>query len=140
MLRLIAISTVKELLRNSILEALAKLAAAGTLPPGDVPAFVVERTRSREHGDFASNVAMLLAKIAKARPRDLAQAIVGALPANEAIAKVEIAGPGFINFFLATDALAREIRRIHELGDAYGCSSVGGKWATIGLISSSCSS
>ena len=73
---------VKELLRNSILEALAALNAAGALPPGDVPAFVVERTKNREHGDFAANVAMLLAKTAKAKPRDLAQAIAAALPAN----------------------------------------------------------
>ena len=106
----------KELLRDSILEALATLTAAGTLPPGDAPAFVVERTKSREHGDFATNVAMLLAKAARARPRDIAQAIVGALPANDAIAKVEIAGPGFINFFLSGAAYRQEVAAILDRG------------------------
>ena len=81
---------VKDLLRDSILEALSALTAAGTLPAGEAPAFVVERTKSREHGDFATNVALLSAKAAKAKPRDLAAAIVGAMPASEAIAKVEI--------------------------------------------------
>jgi arginyl-tRNA synthetase len=116
---------VKELLRDSILQALAQLTAAGTLPPGDAPAFVVERTKSREHGDFASNVAMLLAKAAKAKPRDVAQAIVGALPVNEAIAKVEIAGPGFINFFVSDAAYRQQVATILDRGSAYGRNTSG---------------
>ncbi|HET7923787.1 MAG TPA: arginine--tRNA ligase, partial [Rhodanobacteraceae bacterium] len=115
----------KELLRDSILEALAKLTAAGTLPGGDVPQFVVERTKSREHGDFATNVAMLLAKAARAKPRDIAQAIVGALPANDAIAKVEIAGPGFINFFLSQAAYRQEVASILDRGYEYGRNASG---------------
>ncbi|HVT31480.1 MAG TPA: arginine--tRNA ligase [Rhodanobacteraceae bacterium] len=122
----------KDLLRDSILEALAKLNAAGTLPAGEIPAFVVERTKSREHGDFATNVALLSAKAAQAKPRDLAQAIVGALPASEAIAKVEIAGPGFINFFLSPVAYRREIGEILDRGDAYG-RSTGGRGRTAGV-------
>ena len=60
---------------------------------------MIERTRSREHGDFACNAAMLLAKAARRKPRELAEALVAALPQSDQIAKVEIAGPGFINFF-----------------------------------------
>jgi arginyl-tRNA synthetase len=111
---------VKELLRDSIIEALAKLKADGVLPDGDVPAFVVERTKSREHGDFATNVALLLAKPAKRKPREIAEAIVSALPARDAIAKVEIAGPGFINFFLSAAAYRQEVAGILENGDEYG--------------------
>ena len=110
----------KELLRDSILEALAALKAAGTLPAVDPPAFVVERTKSREHGDFATNIALLMAKPAAKKPRDIAQAIVGALPPNDAIAKVEIAGPGFINFFLSPAAYRREIAGILDRGGDYG--------------------
>ena len=110
----------KELLRDSILEALTKLKADGVLPSGDVPAFVVERTKSRGHGDFATNVALLSAKPAKRKPRELAEAIVAAMPPNDAVAKVEIAGPGFINFFLSAAAYRREIAGILERGDEYG--------------------
>jgi arginyl-tRNA synthetase len=127
---------VKDLLRDSILEALSALTAAGTLPAGEAPAFVVERTKSREHGDFATNVALLSAKAAKAKPRDLAAAIVGAMPANEAIAKVEIAGPGFINFFLSPAAYRRAIGEILDRADAYGRNGTGaGRTAGVEFVS-----
>jgi hypothetical protein len=58
---------------------------------------IVERARDSTHGDFATNVAMQLAKVARRKPREVAQLIVAALPKNELVAKVEIAGPGFIN-------------------------------------------
>ncbi|MBC7983378.1 MAG: arginine--tRNA ligase [Candidatus Obscuribacterales bacterium] len=83
----------------------------------------LERTRDAAHGDFASNIAMRLAKAAKCNPRQLAQAVVAALPANAHIAKVEIAGPGFINFHLATAAYAAELERVLKLGASYGCSN-----------------
>ena len=90
--------------------------------PADLtpPAFVIERARSREHGDFACNVALLLAKPANAKPRELAQKLVAALPANALVEKVDIAGPGFINFFLAADAAQAQVRRILDEGDTYG--------------------
>ena len=126
----------KELLRDSILEALAALKATGTLPAVDPPAFVVERTKSREHGDFATNIALLMAKPAAKKPRDIAQAIVGALPVNDAIAKVEIAGPGFINFFLSPAAYRREIAGILDRGDDYGRGTSGaGRRAGVEFVS-----
>ena len=107
------------------------LAALNDLPGGLLPeppaagAVVVERTRDVQHGDFATNVAMRLAKAARRNPRELAQAIVAALPANTFIAKTEVAGAGFINFFLTTDAYASELALVHELGDRYGRSNLG---------------
>jgi arginyl-tRNA synthetase len=89
------------------------------------PAATLERTRDSSHGDYASNVALQLAKAAKRKPRDLAQAIVAALPADASIAKVEIAGPGFINFFLSPAAYQSELLRVLDQGRAYGRSTVG---------------
>src|SRR3546814_2070024 len=82
--------------------------------------FVVERPKDRGHGDFSTNAAMLLARPAKSNPRALAQALVDALPPNDDIAAVEIAGPGFLNFRLATGAWQRQLREVHAQGPAYG--------------------
>ncbi|MBT8097968.1 MAG: arginine--tRNA ligase [Woeseia sp.] len=80
----------------------------------------VERTRDPRHGDFASNLAMRLAKAAGRNPRELAAEIIKALPASEFIAKVEIAGPGFINFHIGPAAFHRELNKILEDGYHYG--------------------
>ncbi|MDG2539798.1 arginine--tRNA ligase [Dyella jiangningensis] len=123
----------KEQLRELLLQALRTLQNDSTLPADlDVPSFVIERARNRDHGDFATNAAMLLAKPARAKPRDLADKLVAALPANTLVAKVEIAGPGFINFFLAPAAYHDEVRRIIAEGDAYGRSQ-SGKGVTAGV-------
>jgi arginyl-tRNA synthetase len=127
---------VKELLLESIHHALRALAADGTLAADAVPAFVVERTKSREHGDFATNVALLLAKAAGRKPRDLAAALVAALPAHAEIAKVEIAGPGFINFFLSPIAYQREVGAVLAQAAAYGRGSAGaGRTAGVEYVS-----
>ena len=111
----------KEQLRELLLRAFRTLQADAVLPAElAAPDFVIERTRSREHGDFASNAAMLLSKPARAKPRELAEKLVAALPANALVAKVEIAGPGFINFFLAAGAYHAEVAQILARGDAYG--------------------
>ncbi|HSC48557.1 MAG TPA: arginine--tRNA ligase, partial [Gammaproteobacteria bacterium] len=73
---------------------------------------LLERTRDRTHGDFATNVALILAKSAGKKPRELAAAIVAALPASPLVERTEIAGPGFINFFLAPGAYHEELRSI----------------------------
>jgi len=124
---------VKEQLRELLLQALRTLQNDSTLPADlEVPNFVIERARNRDHGDFATNAAMLLAKPARAKPRELADKLVAALPANTLVAKVEIAGPGFINFFLAPAAYHDEVRRIMVEGDAYGRSQ-SGKGVTAGV-------
>jgi arginyl-tRNA synthetase len=103
-------------------------AALATLPadvlPADIvrPVVDVERTRDAAHGDFATNVALQLAKPARRNPRQLAQAILDAVPASELIEKAEIAGPGFINFHLSAQAYSQELSRIFALGPTYGYS------------------
>ncbi len=94
----------------------------GTLVPSPIdPEWIsLERTRDPAHGDFASNVALRLAKAAKRSPRELAQAIVQAIPRNDLIRSAEVAGAGFINFRLAQDLYLRELVRVHEHGDAWG--------------------
>ena len=116
----------KYLIEKLVRDALAALPAE--LRPADTAqsAPVVERTRDTTHGDFATNAAMQLAKAARRKPRDLAQAIIDALPPSETVAKVEIAGPGFINFFLAPAAYHRELLRVLDEGSAYGRSGIGG--------------
>ena len=86
----------------------------------------VESTRDAQHGDFASNLAMRLAKATRQNPRKLAQALIGALPPSGSIAKVEIAGAGFMNFFLQDDAYTAEIGKLLSEGSAYGRSQIGG--------------
>src|ERR1700722_4554560 len=85
----------------------------------------VENTRDAQHGDFASNLAMRLGKATRQNPRKVAEALLTALPARESIAKVEMAGAGFINFFLKDDAYHGEIGKVLKDGAAYGRSLVG---------------
>ena len=80
----------------------------------------VERTRDPSHGDFASNVAMRLAKPARRNPREIAQQIVETLGESAAVSKVEIAGPGFINFYLSPAAFHAELESILDRGEHYG--------------------
>ena len=125
----------KELLRDLVQRAVAALRSQGSLPDSADAAFVVERTRAREHGDFASNVAMALAKAARRNPRELAQALVAALPTHAAVARVEIAGPGFINFFLSAEAYRDEVRAIHAQGGCYGRQARHGRKVQIEFVS-----
>jgi arginyl-tRNA synthetase len=99
-------------------------------------ALMVERARDTTHGDFASNVALQFAKAAGRKPRELAQQIVAALPPSELVAKVEIAGPGFINFFLAPAAYHAELLRVVDQARAYGRTQAGaGKRVLVEFVS-----
>lgn len=99
----------KDSIRHLIQQALDRLTAEGVLPEGLSPTIQVENTRDKTHGDFASNIAMMLAKPAGMKPRDLAQKLIEALPADPSVSKVEIAGPGFLNFFQNSAALAQRL-------------------------------
>ncbi len=99
----------KDTIRHLIQHALSSLVATGELPAGLTPSIQVENTKDKSNGDFASNIAMMLAKPAGLKPRELAEKIVAALPADSQISKVEIAGPGFLNFFQNSDALAQRL-------------------------------
>jgi arginyl-tRNA synthetase len=99
----------------------AKLAAEGNWPAGiDLSRVVVEPPRDASHGDMATNAAMVLAKDAKAKPRDLAVAIGARLRADDLIEKVDIAGPGFINLTLKAKAWADALRTVLREGEAFG--------------------
>ena len=99
----------KDTIRQLIQQAITQLVNEGVLPEGLSPAIQVENSRDKTHGDFASNIAMMLAKPAGMKPRDLAEKIIAALPADENVTKTEIAGPGFLNFFQNTQALASRL-------------------------------
>ncbi|HZD20343.1 MAG TPA: arginine--tRNA ligase, partial [Burkholderiales bacterium] len=85
-----------------------------------LPQPAVERSRDATHGDFACNIAMRLAKSLRANPRKLAEQIVAAIPRNDQIGRTEIAGPGFINFFLTPAAWQAELLSVHAAGAGYG--------------------
>ncbi len=109
------------LVKNALLELERRDALAGLaeLDPG------IERTRDPAHGDFAASVALRGAKIAKTKPRDLAAKIIECLESEPAIAGVEIAGPGFINFRLNQDERHDTLRRIVAEGESFGHAPAG---------------
>ena len=104
--------------------AVQSLQQQGILPQDWQNNSVLTRTKDRSHGDFASNIAMVASKVAAMKPRDLAEQILTALPTVAEISKAEIAGPGFINFFLNADQRYSVLDLIAEQQDQYGKSSV----------------
>jgi arginyl-tRNA synthetase len=102
------------------------LATEGVLPTGiDLARVVVEPPKDASHGDMATNAAMVLAKDAKAKPRELAEKIATKLRNDDLIASVEVAGPGFINLTLKPSAWSDALRTVLREGDAYGRSTTG---------------
>mgnify|MGYP001339817747 CR=1 FL=1 len=99
----------KNLISQLLADAVDRLKADGVLPTDISPSIQVENARDKAHGDFASNLAMMLAKPAGMKPRDLAEKLIAALPAHQAVASVNIAGPGFINFFQDAGWLASQL-------------------------------
>jgi arginyl-tRNA synthetase len=120
----------KSLVEKLVNDAIAAL-PAGTLGDASPPDPAIERTRDPAHGDFATGVAMRLAKTARTNPRALAAKIVAALPANAHVAKTEIAGPGFINFFMTPAAWQAEMSRVLSEGARYGRGNAGAGRHTI---------
>jgi len=102
----------KEQIAQLIASAVDALKADGTLPGDTQPNIMVENTRDKSHGDFASNIALTLAKPARRNPRELAQALLAALPQSDLIEKTELAGPGFINFFVTQASTAAVVKQI----------------------------
>ena len=109
-------SLVAKLVSDALASSPELFAAAADI---DVLA-TIERTRDAAHGDFASNIAMRLARPAKRKPRDIAAAVIDAMPDSDDVARVDIAGPGFINFHLSATALHREVGAILDAGGDYG--------------------
>lgn len=115
----------KDVIQALITSAIASQVKSGDLPDLTIPEIKIDRTRDASHGDLASNIAMVLAKPAGMKPRELAELICGAIPSNTAIAKTHIAGPGFINFFLASDAQTEVVKTVLAAGEQYGCNQSG---------------
>jgi len=113
-------------LKNAILGAVNEAIAAGELPQGDVPTFVIEVPGDRTHGDLATNVAMVSAKAFRSAPRKIAETIVAHLNLEGTyFEKVEIAGPGFLNFFLSPNYYGAIVAEAIEKGDRFGRSTYG---------------
>ncbi|NOT83292.1 MAG: arginine--tRNA ligase [Methylococcaceae bacterium] len=115
----------KQKIEALILQAIDTLKIEGDLARGVSPSIVIERTRDPLHGDFACNVAMVLAKSANTSPRLLAEKILAAIPSDVLLLKAEIAGPGFINFFVDSRTQFRVLQQILTEADAFGCSQIG---------------
>jgi arginyl-tRNA synthetase len=115
----------KEQLAQLIQQALDSLVAQGQLPEHMTPRIQIDRTRDKTHGDLASNIALTLAKPAGKPPRELAGLICEALPDSTVVARTEIAGPGFINFFMSDSSSQAVVKEILRQGAAFGTSDTG---------------
>jgi len=105
--------------------AVQRAVAAGELDLGEIPAASVERAKREGHGDFASPLAMTLARTARRKPRDIAELLTRHLPPSPMVARVEIAGPGFINFHLAPQAYQAVVASALAEGQRYGHGETG---------------
>lgn len=126
----------KQKLQQLLTEAISIVQKKMNLSFSAIDDIQIERTRDQEHGDFACNIAMVLAKQAKTNPRELASALLENLPGSEFIDHVEIAGPGFINFFLSKQSRLDVISKILQAGKNYGRSEFGsGKSILVEFVS-----
>jgi arginyl-tRNA synthetase len=126
----------KQKIEELILQAVETLKVEGILGLEITPHITIERARDAQHGDFASNLALILAKPAKINPRQLAEKIISALPQHDAVMKVEMAGPGFINFFINPNSQYQVIKKIHDEGREFGLSTIGaGKKVQVEFVS-----
>ncbi len=118
--------TIEELVK----QAIAAAQSAGTLPEFEIEDCGVERPADTTNGDWSSTVAMRSARLAHMAPAKIAQAIVDNMPANPSVAKVEVAGPGFINFYMSTSANNDVFRAVREKGADWGRVNVGNGLST----------
>jgi len=109
-----------EELSKTIKKSLESLISAKKIAVNDIPEIKIERPKSKDHGDYASNIALMVAKPAGVNPREVAQLLVDELSKNSAFKKVEIAGPGFLNFTLESASLGEVVRTIIKEANKYG--------------------
>jgi arginyl-tRNA synthetase len=112
-------------LRALVREAIAEATRAGDLATSETPVFDVTQPQRREHGDWTTNAALVLQKLEKKPPREIAETIVKHLPARDWIRAVDIAGPGFLNFHLSNVWLHETCERALALGHRFGASDEG---------------
>jgi len=117
-------------------ETVKQLQSNDQLPADLSPNIQITSTKDPSHGDFATNLAMMLAKPAGKNPREMAQLISDNLPDNELVEKIDIAGPGFINFFIKSGSTMSIIQNIIEQGEKFGLSDIGkGKKVQVEFVS-----
>jgi arginyl-tRNA synthetase len=128
--------SMKDHIAELINAALSSLVASGDLPADIQPRVNIDRSKDKSHGDLASNIALTLAKAAKQPPREVAQRIIDALPASAQLSKCEIAGPGFINFFLNEAAAAAVVTEILQQRENFGrCNEGAGRKVQVEFVS-----
>ncbi len=126
----------KQALANLLSQALQNLVADGTLVEDPKVTPQIDHTKDPSHGDLATNLAMVLAKHAKISPRDLAARILLAIPENAIVEKTDIAGPGFINFFITQASNTQAVNDIFAAGRRYGYTDIGqGKRVQVEFVS-----
>ncbi len=124
-------------LKEKIMDALGRAVADGTLPAEPIPGFNIEKPANSANGDFSANAALASAKAFKKSPRDIAQIIVNNLDLTDTLfEKVEIAGPGFLNFFLSQQYYSEIVKDVMAKGENYGKSDYGkGKKVLVEFVS-----
>lgn len=126
----------KDKIAELLLRSLESLKSDGVLPTDLEVAIRVDPTKDKAHGDFASNLAMMLAKPARMNPRAIAEMLLSALPASDLVERAEIAGPGFLNFFLRVGARSSVVADVLSLQQAFGRSDKGaGKRIQVEFVS-----
>lgn len=116
----------KNKLKQLIREAAAKAHQNGDLPSPDIPEVEIGEPKAASHGDFSTNIAMQMASVQKMPPRKISEAILAAIDDRDLILeKTEIAGPGFINFFLTPSSWYPYVKMVHDQGASYGSSDIG---------------
>jgi len=128
----------KSKLKHIVREAARQAHAKGRLPSKAFPEVEIEEPKNDSHGDFSTNLAMIMAKVQKMPPRKIAETLVAYLEeAADWIVKTDIAGPGFINFFIAPEAWGPVLETIHTANDRYGASRIGqGRKVQVEFVSS----
>lgn len=126
----------KQELQQLLMEAISIVQEKMDVTFSAIDDIKIERTRDQSHGDYACNIAMVLARQAKTNPKQLAAALLENIPESEIIEHIEIAGPGFINFFLTKQSRLNVITRILQAAEAYGRSEFGaGKSILVEFVS-----
>jgi len=119
-----------ELIRTAVTGAAAELGIDGVLPEPEL-----SRTKQKEHGDFATNIALVLASRAGRDPRAVAESIRSAFPEASSVERVEVAGPGFLNLFVGDEWLHDALRDVVASGTSYGASSPNGERVQVEFVS-----
>ena len=110
----------RDVIAKHLTEAVALAQRRDILPPAAIPQVVVERPQNPEHGDFASNLPLRLARTVGMSPMDVAERLAPLVPVEEAIGRVWVAPPGFINFALKNEWLQRQVAEVNQAGPVYG--------------------